>query len=77
MLDDNDTGAKKRRELAGASEMCRMVGCGLDTLKGRQPYESSSGFVVKPFATKGFAPGVNEQKFNQLLETLEIERRRK
>jgi hypothetical protein len=41
-----------------------------------KPRLSSSKFVVKPFATKGFAPGVDEQKLNQLLDTLDIEQRK-
>ena len=37
---------------------------------------SASRFIVKPFATKGFAPGVDERKLNQLLDTLETEQRK-
>lgn len=33
-------------------------------------------FVVQPFATKGFAPGVDERKLNQLFDMLETERRK-
>jgi len=36
----------------------------------------ASRFVVKPFATKGFAAGVDERKLNQLLDTLETEQRK-
>ena len=31
------------------------------------------GFRVEPFATSGFAPGIDEKKLNQLLDVLESE----
>lgn len=30
-------------------------------------------FVVEPFRTRGFAPGIDEARLNQLVDTLEIE----
>jgi hypothetical protein len=38
--------------------------------------QAASKFVVKPFATKGFAPGVDEQKLNQLVDVLDIDQRK-
>lgn len=34
-------------------------------------------FVVEPFKTAGFAPGVDETKLNQLADVLETERHRR
>ena len=39
-----------------------------------RPKKHSPKFKVKPFRTRGFAPGVDEKKLNQLYDTLEIER---
>lgn len=33
----------------------------------------SSSFAVKPFPAGGFAPGIDEGKLNQLLDTLEAQ----
>lgn len=37
------------------------------------PTTSPAPFSVRPFDTRGFAPGVDERKLNQLLDTLETE----
>jgi hypothetical protein len=35
--------------------------------------ESIPEFTVEPFATDGFAPGIDEKKLNSLLDSLEAE----
>ena len=44
---------------------------------GAQVRKRSPKFTVEPFSGKGFAPGVDEKKLNQLLDTLETERARR
>jgi hypothetical protein len=41
----------------------------------RKARAGSAKFTVKPFNTPGFAPGVDEKKLNQLLDTLDTEER--
>lgn len=43
----------------------------------RNPRGCPAEFTVKPFQTAGFAPGVDEKKLNQLLDTLETEERKR
>ena len=38
-----------------------------------KPMDRRSKFKVEPFDTKGFAPGIDEKKLNQLFDTLETE----
>ncbi len=38
----------------------------------RRP-RGAARFVVEPFPTRGFAPGIDEARLNQLLDTLETE----
>jgi hypothetical protein len=40
---------------------------------GGKPRKDAPKFKVEPFATKGFAPGVDEKKLNQLFDELESE----
>jgi len=42
---------------------------------GKRPKRAK--FKVEPFRSRGFAPGVDEQKLNQLFDTLEIEDRKR
>lgn len=44
---------------------------------GRSAARDTPKFKVEPFATKGFAPGVDEKKLNQLLDLLESEKPRR
>jgi hypothetical protein len=37
--------------------------------------KAKSTFRVKPFETDGFAPGIDENKLNQLLDTLESDQK--
>jgi hypothetical protein len=38
--------------------------------------KSGSKFKVEPFKTRGFAPGIDERKLNQLLDELETAERK-
>ncbi len=38
--------------------------------------KSGGRFVVEPFATKGFAAGVDERKLNQLVDELDTQERK-
>ncbi len=46
-------------------------------LAGDAPRRSKRKFVVEPFDTAGFAPGIDPTKLNQLADTLEAERHRR
>jgi len=44
---------------------------------GAQARKRSPKFTLEPFSGKGFAPGVDEKKLNQLLDTLDTEQARR
>lgn len=49
----------------------------LGFLSGGSPKSRRAKFKVEPFPKGGFAPGVDERKLNQLLDTLEIDERKR
>lgn len=64
--------ARTRRRFRDVLNERLRLGFSADKRRG-----SSAKFTVKPFATADFAPGVDEKKLNQLLDTLETEERKR